>query len=339
MPTIFDVARRAGVSIATVSRVLSQPDVVAPATRKKVMAAVERLGYAPNASAKHLRMRSTRRLIVTVPDISRAVWSQILLGIEDAADREGYAVLLGDTHYDGSREERYAMMLKERQADGLIFLGRKLVDGLAAIVGRYRDAIAPVVNVMGIRPRLGIPSVQIDNAAAATDAMDHLYRMGHRSVGVVTGLASASFVSEERLRGALARAKKARAAQDVTVVHGDFSVESGVVCGERLLAGRKPPTAIFCFNDEMALGVLHTARHRKLRVPDDLSLISLDDIHHARFWDPPLTTVSMPMREMGERAVRALLGILNNGERPAERIWLPHTLVVRSSTAPPGRWK
>lgn len=338
MPTIFDVAKRAGVSIATVSRVLSQPNVVSPATRRRVMAAVERLGYAPNASAKNLRVRSTRRLIVTVPDVSRAVWSQILLGIEDAADQAGYAVLLGDTHYDGSREERYAVMLKERHADGLIFLGRKLADGVAAIVRRYRDSVAPVVNVMGFRPHLGIPSVQIDNVAAGAEAMNHLYRMGHRRIGVVTGLSAPSFVSEERLRGALARAKKARVERDVRVVHGDFSVESGVVCGERLLAGRKRPTAVFCFNDEMAMGVLHTARHRKLRVPDDLSIIGIDDIHHARFWDPPLTTVAMPMRELGQDAVRVLLAILNGGERPPQRVMLPHTLVIRSSTAPPGRW-
>lgn len=337
MPTIFDVAKRAGVSIATVSRVLSQPDVVSPATRRRVMAAVERLGYAPNASAKNLRVRNTRRLIVTVPHITRLVWSLILYGIEDLANQEGYAVLLGDTRFDRGREERYAQMLKERQADGLIFLGHQLADGVAGIVRRHRDTVAPVVNIMGFRPQLGIPSIQIDNAAATGAAMDHLYRMGHRRIGLITG-GSPSFVTGERLRGALARARKARAQRDVLVEHGDFSVESGVVCGERLLARSKPPTAIVCFNDEMALGVLQTARHRKLRIPDDLSIVGLDDIHHARFWDPPLTTVAIPMREMGEHAVRVLLGILNRGERPAEQVTLPHTLVIRSSTAPPGRW-
>jgi len=348
VPTIFDVAKRAGVSIATVSRVLTQPEVVAPATRRKVMAAVERLGYAPNASAKNLRVRSTRRLIATVPDISRPVYSLILVGIEDAANRLGYSVLLGDTHHDPGKEERYASMLKERQADGFIFIGFKLSDGVAAIVRGYRDQPAPVVNVMGFKPQLGIPSVQIDNAAAASDAMGHLYRMGHRRIGVVTGLASGrdpllpgpspGYVSSERLRGALARAKKERAARDLRVVHGDYSVESGVVCADRLLSEPEPPTAIFCFNDEMAMGVLHTARRRKLRVPDNLSVIGIDDIHHARFWDPPLTTVSMPMREMGEHAVRVVLGMLQNGDRPAERVILPHTLIVRASTAPPGRW-
>jgi len=118
--TIFEVAKRAGVSTATVSRVLSNPSMVAPETRRKVLAAVERLRYAPNSAAKNLRMLRSRKLLVTVPDISRPLFSLILQGIEESADRAGYSVLLGDTHYDQGREERYAAMLCEKQADGLI---------------------------------------------------------------------------------------------------------------------------------------------------------------------------------------------------------------------------
>src|SRR5438046_8099242 len=130
---INDVARSAGVSTATVSRVLSKAAVVAPATRRRVLAAVERLGYAPNATAKNLRMLHTRRLLVTVPDISRPLFSLILQGIEETANGEGYAVLLGDTQYQG-REERYAQMLQAKEADGLIFLGRKLSKGVERLV-------------------------------------------------------------------------------------------------------------------------------------------------------------------------------------------------------------
>jgi LacI family repressor for deo operon, udp, cdd, tsx, nupC, and nupG len=334
---IYEVAKRAGVSVSTVSRVLSQHAVVAPATKRRVLAAVERLGYAPNASAKNLRVMRTRKLLVTVPDISRPLFSLILQGVEESANREGYSVLLGDTQYDQGREERYAAMLKQKEADGLIFLGRKLSKGVEAIVRATGTARAPVVNALGFRPHLRIPSVQIDNAAAAVDAMDHLYRMGHRRIGLVTG-PGPSFVSAERLRGALARARKERAGGGIVVVRGDFSVDSGVVAGERLLARKDPPTAIFCFNDEMAIGVLHTARRRNLRVPEDLSIVGVDDIRFARYADPPLTTVAQPMREMGEHAVRALLAILNGGDPPLECVRLPHTLVVRSSTAPPGRW-
>jgi LacI family repressor for deo operon, udp, cdd, tsx, nupC, and nupG len=336
MANIHDVAKRAGVSPSTVSRVLSQHAVVAPATRRRVMAAVERLGYAPNASAKNLRMRSTRKLLVTVPDISRPLFSLILQGIEDLANHEGYSVLFGDTHYDQGREERYAAMLNQNEADGLIFLGRKLSKGVEAIVRARRDKRMPVVNVLGFEPQLGIPSVQIDNAGAAGEAVDHLYKMGHRRIGLITGPAL-SYVSAERLRGAQTRARKQHAERDMIVMHGDFSVESGVVAGERLLSSKEPPTAVFCFNDEMAVGVLNAAKRRSLRLPEDLSIIGVDDIHFARFVDPPLTTVAQPMREMGEHAVRVLLSIIQ-GEKVASCISLPHTLVVRSSTAPPGRW-
>jgi LacI family repressor for deo operon, udp, cdd, tsx, nupC, and nupG len=334
---IIQVAKRAGVSTATVSRVLSNAALVAPDTRKRVLAAVQRLGYVPNAAAKNLRMLRTRKLLVTVPDISRPLFSLILQGIEESANREGYSVLLGDTQYDHGREERYASMLYQKEADGLIFLGRKLSTGVEAFVRSVRDARAPVVNALGFVPQLGIPSVQIDNAAAGAEAMEHLYRLGHRKIGIVTGPAL-SFVSAERVRGAIARAKKQRSERHVIIMRGDFSVESGVVAGERLLGRKDPPTAIFCCNDEMAMGVLHTARHRKLRVPDDLSVVGVDDIRYARFFEPPLTTVSQPMREMGEHAVRVLLSILNGGDKPPECVRLPHTLVVRASTAPPARW-
>ena len=335
---INDVARRAGVSTATVSRVLSNAAVVAPATRRKVLAAVERLGYAPNATAKNLRMLRTRRLLVTVPDISRPLFSLILQGIEETANAEGYAVLLGDTQYDQGREERYAQMLQAKEADGLIFLGRKLSKGVEGIVKSSNGVgPAPVVNALGFVPQLGIPSVQVDNKAAAVEAMDHLYRLGHRHIGLVTGPAL-SYVSDQRLRGANDRAKKEHAERHLIVMNGDFSIDSGVVAGERLLGRKQPPTAIFCFNDEMAMGVIHTARRRKMRIPDDLSVVGVDDIRYARYTDPPLTTVAQPMRQMGEIAVRVLLDLLAGKPSPSEQVTLPHTLVVRASTAPPGRW-
>ena len=170
-----------------------------------MLAAVERLGYAPNATAKNLRMLRTRRLLVTVPDISRPLFSLILQGIEERANGEGYAVLLGDTQYDQGREERYAQMLQAKEADGLIFLGRKLSKGVERLV-KSNSGRAPVVNALGFVPRLSIPSVQIDNKAAAMEAMDHLYRLGHRHIGLVTGPAL-SYVSDQRLRGARERAR------------------------------------------------------------------------------------------------------------------------------------
>jgi LacI family repressor for deo operon, udp, cdd, tsx, nupC, and nupG len=243
-------------------------------------------------------------------------------------------VLLGDTQHDEGREEKYALMLRRKEADGLIFLGHRLPKEAATLVRSLRPRQAPVVNGCEFSPNLGIPSVHIDNATAASDAMEHLYRLGHHRIGVITG-PLVSPLSRDRLAGATARAKKARAEREMIVMNGDFSIESGSVAAERLLGRKEPPTAIFCFNDEMAMGVVQTARLRGLRVPHDLSVVGFDDIRFARYFDPPLTTVAQPMRQIGEGTVRLVLEILRNPDTTPESVTLPHTLVVRASTAPP----
>jgi LacI family repressor for deo operon, udp, cdd, tsx, nupC, and nupG len=336
VPNIYEVAKRAGVSTATVSRVLSQPNVVAPATRSRVLQAVERLGYEPNSTAKNLRTLRTGKLLVTVPDLSNPFFSLILQGIEDAALREGYSVLVGDTQHDAKREERYALMLKRKEADGLIFLGHRMPEEAASYIRAQAPRCAPVVNGCEFSPSLGVPSVHIDNAKAAYQAMDHLYSLGHRRIGIVTG-PLVSPLSRDRLSGATARAKKQKAEREFIVMHGDFSIESGAAAADRLLGRSAPPTAVFCFNDEMAMGVVEVAKRLGIRVPQQLSVVGFDDIRFSRHMDPPLTTIAQPMRQLGEGTVRLLLSILAGGhdaETP-ESVTLPHKLVVRASTGPP----
>jgi LacI family repressor for deo operon, udp, cdd, tsx, nupC, and nupG len=312
--------------------------VVAPATRRKVMAAVDHLGFTPSAASKQFRTRRTDKIVVTVPDISNPFFSLILQGIEDAAQREGYSVLVGDTQHDAKREERYALMLTRKEADGLIFLGHRLPPAAASVVESTAPQVPPVVNGCEFSPMLNVPSVHIDNSKAANEAMDHLYGLGHRRIGIVTG-PLVSPLSRDRLSGATARAKKQKATRDFIIMHGDFSIESGAAAAERLLGRAKPPTAIFCFNDEMAMGVLEVARRLGIAVPDDLSVVGFDDIRFAAHTVPPLTTIAQPMRQIGEGTVRLLLKILSNGAdaKPPESITLPHKLVVRASTAAPRR--
>ncbi len=332
MSNIYEVARRAGVSTATVSRVLGRPDMVAEETRRKVLRAVETLGYTPNSAAKHLRTLRSRKLLVTVPDISNPFFALILQGIEETAQREGYSVLLGDTQHDEQREEGYAAILKRKEADGLIFLGHRLPSSAASLV-QAMPGRAPVVNGCEFNPALGVPSVHIDNAKAAADAMAHLYSLGHKRIGIVTG-PLVSPLSRDRLRGATAGARKAGRADGLVVTHGNFSIESGKAAGERLLSRSKRPTAVFCFNDEMAIGVIEAAKERGTRVPADLSVVGFDDIRFARYLDPPLTTIAQPMREIGERTARLLLEILNGSTTAPVSVTLPHKLVVRASTGP-----
>src|SRR6185295_7784729 len=171
------------------------------------------------------------------------------------------------------------------------------------------------------------------NALAASEAMDYLYRLGHHRIGLITG-PLVSPLSRDRLRGATARAKAQKADRDFVVMNGDFSIESGAAAAEQLLGRRDPPTAIFCFNDEMAMGALETAKRHRLRVPLDVSIVGFDDIRFARCVDPPLTTVAQPMRAIGEGTVRLLLNILNDDVTAPDSVTLPHTLTIRSSTAP-----
>lgn len=333
MATIQDVARTAGVSTATVSRVLSTPELVAEPTRERVMAAVASLGYAPNFAAKNLRTLRSDKILVTVPDISNPFFAQVIRGVEEAATAAGYSVLLGDTRHEPEREEQYGQMLRRKEADGLIFLGHRLPGGLTEMV-QAMGPRTPIVNGCEYSPGLGIPSAHIDNAAAAFEAMEHLYTLGHVHVGVITG-PLASPLSRDRLTGARKAAARRGLTEQLSVATGDFSIESGLDQTLTLLAADPRPTAVFCFSDEMAMGALQACRRAGLACPADISLVGFDDIRYARHLDPPLTTVSQPMARIGHETVRLLLEILS-GEAPVvSHVTLAHQLVVRASTARP----
>jgi LacI family repressor for deo operon, udp, cdd, tsx, nupC, and nupG len=333
MATIQDVARDAGVSTATVSRVLSAPELVADATRARVMASVASLGYQPNFAAKSLRTLRTEKILVTVPDISNPFFSQVIRGVEEAARAAGYSVLLGDTRHEDDREEEYASMLLRREADGLIFLGHRLPEALAPMVAAQGPR-TPIVNGCEYSPELGVSGAHIDNARAAAEAMEHLYGLGHRRVGVITG-PLASPLSRDRLEGARRAAGAHGEADNLAVAAGDFSIESGLREATALLSAAQPPTAIFCFSDEMAMGALVAIRRRGLVCPLDVSVMGFDDIRFAEYLDPPLTTVSQPMDRIGHEVVRLLLDILSGRSDTLQHVTLAHRLVVRGSTGAP----
>ena len=336
MSTIYKVAKRAGVSTATVSRVMSGPtDAVSPATRERVMQAVEDLGYTPNSAAKTCARCARASCSSPSPTSRNPFFALILQGIEDAAHRDGYAVLLGDTQHDETREERYALMLRRKEADGLIFLGHRLPDAAQAFIRSVAPRCAPVVNGCEFSPQLGVPSVHIDNAKAASEAMEHLYRLGHRRIGIVTG-PLVSPLSRDRLRGVKTRAKLRRRRSGSRGRARRLLDRVGrrrrpTVCS----ATPRPPTAIFCFNDEMAIGVLETARRRGVRVParpfgrrlrrHPLRALPRPAAHDHRAAD------ARNRRRLRPPAVDILRG---NAVAPVS-VTLPHALTIRSTTAPP----
>ena len=329
MTTIRDVATAAGVSRATAARVLSKPELVAEKTRLRVLDVVQQLGYSRNSVAASLRTTRTGRIIVTVPDISNPFFSRVIRGVEEAAQDAGYAVLLGDTRNEREREEQYAEMLNRREADGFIFLGHRLPTTLARVLDRDGSR-APIVNGCEFTPSLGVSSAHIDNAGAAYEVMDSLYAMGHRDVALILGPQD-SPLTRDRLIGAQRAAEDHGLIGRLIVEGGDFSVESGRRAANALISLGRPPTAIFCFSDEMAIGTLAAARSAQIAVPEALSVVGFDDIQMARYVDPPLTTVRQPMADIGRKTVELLLDILQGRQARPVSVTLPHRLIIRQS--------
>jgi LacI family repressor for deo operon, udp, cdd, tsx, nupC, and nupG len=332
MPTIIEVAAQAGVSTATVSRVLSQPDRVAEATRARVLAVVRALGYAPNVAARSLRTLRAAKILLTVPDISNPFFASVIRGAEEAARDAGYAIVVGDTRHDPEVEDQYAEMVSRREVDGLIFLGHRLPASLKPLLAR-RGAAAPIVNGCEYSPDLGVPSAHIDNAAASADAVAHLIALGHRDIGIVTG-PSISPISRDRLAGAMAAADRHGLRDRIRVRTADYSANAAFEQAGALLADGRL-TALYCFSDEMALGAISAIGAAGLSCPRDVSVMGFDDLPLARFFQPALTTIAQPKALIGRRTVEMLVGILRDDADPVRQVTLPHALVVRDSTAPP----
>ena len=331
MPTVHDVARLAGVSTATVSRVLSNSAAVQPQTRSRVVKAIAELGYALNNNAKSLRTTRTSKVLVTVPNISNPFYGSVIRGVEEAAQDAGYAVLLGDTHNSAKREDEYGAMLHRREADGLIFLGHRLPSSLQQLVETLGPR-APVVNGCEFSPELGVPSVHIDNRLAAEEAMELIFHHGHADVGVITGTLR-SPLSRDRLAGVRAAAARHGLVDRLRIVTGDFSVSSGLEGASALLEQSPDLTAIFCFSDEMAMGAMAACRAAERKCPSDISIVGFDDIRYSEYMDVPLTTISQPMHEIGRGTVDLLIELLRSNGRRIPSVTLPHRIVVRESLA------
>jgi len=329
MKSIKDVALEAKVSVATVSRTLQMPASVAPHTRERVLAAVRKLGYTPNAQARNLRTAKTNLVVALVHDISNLFYSGVVRGIEHVANQNGYSVLLGVAgHNDFGREKRYADLVSARQADGLITL-LPHIPKIAGLAGKM-----PLVSVSE-NATDNVFGVHIDNVRAVRDAVEYLFALGHRDIAFVGGRKGTSIaIDRERgFREAYSAARLQVRARLLTA--GDYTIESGIRAVDSLFAQEIKFTAVFCCNDEMAIGAYQSIRAHGLRVPDDISVVGFDDVQISRFLDPPLSTVAQPVEEMGREAMTMLLELLREGEGPPRKHILPTNLVIRGSTARP----
>jgi LacI family transcriptional regulator, repressor for deo operon, udp, cdd, tsx, nupC, and nupG len=329
MSSIKDVARLAGVSTATVSRTLAEPEKVTEATRRKVQTAIRRSGYVRNALARSFRMQSTQTILVLIPDIGNPFYSLIIQGLEEIAQQHRYRLLLGDTQNNAERELEYLQSVMQRQVDGVISLGHTLPD----VPVRKGEPSIPLIMACEYLHDASIASVSIDNVAAAKLATEHLLALNHGRIAFINGPAH-SPLSKDRLRGYREALKAGGQAFDKElVVRGDFSLQSGVHAAQWLFDNNDKFTAVFAANDAMAIGAIKLLRSRGLTVPDDISVIGFDDIEFAQYVEPPLTTIHQPRREIGRAAMQKMIVKLRANSEPAGRVILAHELIVRGSTS------
>ncbi|NRB19174.1 MAG: LacI family DNA-binding transcriptional regulator [Rhodobacteraceae bacterium] len=329
--TIEDVAKLAGVSIATVSRAIRKPEKVAESTRKKVTAAIARTGYIANAMAQNLRMQRSQMVMVLTQSIADPNFPGILIGLERIANGRGYGVLIGNTEGTISLEENHMRFLSSGMVDGVI-----LLTGHLPVVGRPNtpvSAFPPMVAASCPVSRADLPYVGVDDVAASKMATEYLISLGHRSIAYIAG-GSSDAVSDLRLDGY--RKGLAEAADPLPVwrVDGDGSSESGRAAVERLFIKDTLPTAFFCYNDDTAIGVISALRLRGYRIPEDFSVIGFDDIPFANNITPALTTIRQPRTRIGELAMGQLLDRLAGTDDKTLETLLHGDLVVRESCGP-----
>ena len=334
--SIAGVARQAGVSVATVSRVLNAHENVRPATRDKVLAAIDASGYRVNELARNLRTAESRLLLTMVPDFGNPFYAEIVRGIDSIARQHGYFMLLCDTGADPGRERSYFDLLRRRRADGAICLDPATIQ---QALGEASSAL-PWVACCEFDPAMGVPYVGIDNYRAAGDAVRHLLARGHRRIGLINSDVDYLY-ARQRQQGYLDALTEA----GIEPLDGwrmnlnSLDYEAGASAAVSLMLPRQgrgqgqtePPSAIFAVSDTLATGVLHGLRSIGKRVPQDVAVVGFDDISIAAQVDPPLTTIAQPMRELGETAARLLLQRLANPLANVPGVLLPHRLIQRRS--------
>ncbi|MEM9221931.1 MAG: LacI family DNA-binding transcriptional regulator [Pseudomonadota bacterium] len=335
--TLEDVAREAGVSIATVSRALNAPDVVRQATRERVAAAVERTGYTPNFAGRALVLKRTMTVGAVIPTLDDAIFASGVNSFEATCRERGYTLLLAFSNYDAVAELTSIRRMLERGIDAMMLVG---TDHRPDAVELLRKADKPFVCAWSYAPPSGLPTVGFDNRAAMADVVAHLTDLGHTDFGMVAGVTAGNDRARDRVKGVRAQLRRrGLKLSPKALVEARYNVDAGAEAAHRLLSADNPPTAIVCGNDVLAYGVLFAASACGVRVPKDLSVVGFDDLSLSARLPPGLTTVRVPALRMGEVAANHLADLVErlpgcNGKGPAE---LPTELVVRGSTAPPPR--
>ena len=336
MNTIYDVARLAGVSIATTSKVLNNKGFVSAKLTQRVLSAIEALDYHPDAVARSLKTRETRTIGIVIPDITNPFFTDVIRGIENEARLQGYSLIFCDSNEDPSLEQANLTRLISRRVDGILLA---TTDANATPDGISRRRF-PLVYFDRISPGFSGFAVVTDNLGAARDATRHLIGLGHQRIAIITGHLNLSN-GLDRLEGFRKALQLAcLPLRDEYLQRGDFQLESGYSCGRKLFQLHVPPTAIFCCNNQMTLGLMRALGELEVACPGRVSVLGFDDFDWAANFSPRLTTVAQPTREMGRQAVQMLVRNIKTpadlGNGPEQKVVvLKAELRVRDSTAAP----
>jgi LacI family transcriptional regulator len=331
IPTLHDVAKKADVSTATVSRCLNFPDQVTERTRKKVMEAIRHLGYSPNFGAKAMAARRTNTIGAIIPTMENAIFARGLQAFQEELRSHGYTMLVASTSYQPEIEEEQIRTLVRRGADALLLIGHDRDPEIYRFLERQG---VPALITWAFDPALPRPSVGFNNRTAMQNMATEVLQLGHRKIALI----SAETVQNDRARARRVGIQDAMIAagqnpNDLHIIETNYGIENGAVAFEQIITSEQTPTAVFCGNDVLAVGALRRAREMGISVPNQVSIIGFDDIELAQVAYPPLTTVHVPHREMGQRAAQALISLLQDGILPSS-IELFTKLVFRGTLGP-----
>jgi DNA-binding LacI/PurR family transcriptional regulator len=328
--TIYDIAREAGVSATTVSKVINNTGKISDKTRKKILQIMDDLDYRPNVLASAMKGKSTYTIALLIPDIENPIYAEYVKHIEERGQELGYNIVMCNTERDPEKESRHIALLRQKQVDGFIIAARFSNEEL--LLKLMKDQI-PVALFAFERSEFSIDSVTVDDFLGGYQATVHLLSLGHKRIGVI---AEDSISSIERIRGfRQAIANHGLEIDESLILIGDASIEGAELQAGKLLDRKQRPTAIFGYNDLSAIGAMQAARERGINIPDELSVIGFDNTYLCKIAVPKLSSVAMPVHDLGKNVMDLLIKKIEGVESAKQRIRMLPELVIRDSTAPP----
>ncbi|MEW9123210.1 MAG: LacI family DNA-binding transcriptional regulator [Thermotaleaceae bacterium] len=328
--TIKDVAKKAGVSISTVSRVINNSKPVSSEIRQKVLEVIEETGYSPNPVARSLVMKKSQLIGVIIPDISNFFIGEILNGIEEIGKMYGYDILLCNTYGDLEQELRYLKLLRAKQVEGIVLMTWYMHDKLTEYLAEEE---IPLVLINRNTSQLDIPSVSIDNFKGAYEMTKYLIEAGHQSIGFIRNNLDKDAFGFEQYRGYKQAMEESNLEINERLLqYGNFSLEKAYQIVKQFIEEKIVPSAIFATSDVMAIGAINALLDHGYKVPEDVSVVGFNDIKLASIYRPNLTTIHQPIYDLGAVAMRMIIKLINEEEIQDKVVILPHELTIRNSS-------